>query len=274
MQQGICTGGEPICDQSLYSINDANRLSMGVNDNRDSDGLVARIAAGGRPMTHSLKPGGWLLPILAPLLLAGCASRSGDSALEAQIQQLQMQNQQLRQQLAVEPARVARMPGELTYTVNSNLLFAPGSYQLSPSGQSILARMAKTLPPDQQDKVVVSGYTDNAPIDSGLRRQGVASNQALSQLRADAVMRYMVSQGLNPSLVAAHGFGDTQPVASNATAQGRARNGRIEIAVAQPQMAQPPVAESEAPSSSLPAPSSDGLIWHVGRMPWREGQRY
>jgi chemotaxis protein MotB len=51
----------------------------------------------------------------------------------------------------------------------------------------------------------------------------------LSQKRADAVMQYLIAQGLKPDLVSAQGFGDANPVASNDTAQGRAKNRRVEL---------------------------------------------
>jgi chemotaxis protein MotB len=63
-------------------------------------------------------------------------------------------------------------------------------------------------------------------------RQGVTSNLVLSQKRADNVMNFMVSQGVNSSLVSAQGFGDANPVASNDTADGRAQNRRVELTLA------------------------------------------
>ena len=72
---------------------------------------------------------------------------------------------------------------------------------------------------------MVSGYTDNAPIGEALRREGVASNQELSQKRADAVMEYLVSQGVKPDLVSAQGLVTQVLVASNDTAQGRRQIG-------------------------------------------------
>jgi chemotaxis protein MotB len=63
-------------------------------------------------------------------------------------------------------------------------------------------------------------------------RRGVTSNLILSQKRADDVMQYMISQGVNPNLVSAQGFGDTNPVASNATAEGRAQKRRVELTLA------------------------------------------
>jgi len=76
---------------------------------------------------------------------------------------------------------------------------------------------------------VVNGYTDDAPVGPGLRQQGITSNQILSEKRADAVMQYLISQGVKPELVSARGLGEADPVAPNNTAQGRAQNRRVEI---------------------------------------------
>jgi chemotaxis protein MotB len=83
-----------------------------------------------------------------------------------------------------------------------------------------------------QEKINVNGYTDNTPIGPGLAKKGVTTNQILSQKRADTVMEYMVSQGVKPDLVAAHGYGESDPVAPNDTAEGRARNRRVELTIA------------------------------------------
>jgi chemotaxis protein MotB len=166
-----------------------------------------------------------LLPLMAPMLLGACVSQSKYDELSAQ-------NQQLQQQVAAEKAHVSRLQGAIKYTVNSDLLFPSGSWQMSVDGKEVIARMAKTLAADQQEKLLVNGYTDNASIGPELKRQGVTTNQALSQKRAETVMQYMVSQGVKPNLVAAQGFGDAQPVASNSTPQGRAQNRRVEITLA------------------------------------------
>jgi chemotaxis protein MotB len=79
---------------------------------------------------------------------------------------------------------------------------------------------------------MVNGYTDNVPIGPGLVRQGITSNQMLSQKRADNVMQFIIAQGVKPSLVSARGFGEADPVASNDTPQGRAQNRRVELTVA------------------------------------------
>ena len=136
--------------------------------------------------------------------------------------------------MAAQSAQISRLQGAIKYTINSDLLFPSGGWQMSPEGQQIIAKMAVKLAPSQQNKIVVNGYTDNTPIGPELRRQGITSNQELSQKRADNVMQYIVSQGVNQDLISAKGWGDADPVASNATAQGRAQNRRVELTLAGP----------------------------------------
>ena len=83
-------------------------------------------------------------------------------------------------------------------------------------------------------QVVVYGYTDKLPVGPALQRAGVKDNIDLSSRRADNVVAYFRAQGVNPNIISAKGFGDTHPVASNDTAQGRAQNRRIEIVMEGP----------------------------------------
>jgi chemotaxis protein MotB len=175
----------------------------------------------------SLKLRALLFPVIASILLGGCVWQS-------KYDDLQAQNQQLQQQIAADKAHICRLQAAIKYTVNSDLLFRSGSWQMSAQGQDIIARMAKNLVAYQQDKLVVNGYTDNAPIGPELRRQGVTSNEILSQKRAETVMQFLISQGVKPELVSAQGFGEAQPVASNSTPAGRAQNRRVEITLATP----------------------------------------
>ena len=133
------------------------------------------------------------------------------------------------------PARAGRpLAGAIKYTVNSDLLFRPGGWKMSNQGKQVISKLAAKLAPTQENKLVVNGYTDNAPIGPALQRQGVTSNQILSQKRADDRMQFLISQGVKPDLVSARGFGDADPVASNDTAKGRAQNRRVEIALGGP----------------------------------------
>jgi chemotaxis protein MotB len=165
-----------------------------------------------------------LVACVVPLIGSGCVWKSDYDTLKAQNQQLQSQNQQLQ-------AQVERLQHAMAYTVNSDLLFKSGSWEMSDRGKDIIAKLAQKLAPTQQNKLVVSGYTDNAPVGPGLKRKGVTSNQELSQKRADAVMQYLISRGVQPDMVAARGFGDADPVAPNDTPQGRAQNRRVVLSV-------------------------------------------
>jgi chemotaxis protein MotB len=183
-------------------------------------------------MAYGLKRSVMLFPIVASVLLSACVSQSKYDELQAQYQQVQQQNAALSNQVAVDKAQICRLQGAIKYTVNSDLLFRPGSYEMSDRGKQIIAGFAAKLAPTQQNKILVSGYTDNAPISPALARQGITSNEILSQKRAENVMEYIVSQGVKPDLISAQGFGDTNPVAPNDTAQGRAQNRRVELSLA------------------------------------------
>src|SRR5271168_3912827 len=174
-------------------------------------------------MTGPMKRSIVFAPLLGSVLLSGCAWKSDYDKVVSQNQQLQQQSTANDQQIAADKAQISRLQGAIKYTVNSDQLFAPGSWQISAQGKQIITKMASQLAPTQQNKLVVNGYTDNAPIGPALMQQGVTSNQVLSQKRADAVMQYLISQGLNPALISAKGYGDAKPGASNESAQARAQ---------------------------------------------------
>ena len=114
------------------------------------------------------------------------------------------------------------------------MLFPEGGYQLGANGKQALNQYVPKLQSLQNAKVVVYGYTDNLPVGPPLQRAGIANNIDLSSRRADNVVAYLTSQGVNPNILAAKGFGDTHAVAPNDTPQGRAQNRRIEIVLEGP----------------------------------------
>jgi chemotaxis protein MotB len=164
---------------------------------------------------------------LTALMLGACVSQS---AYEQQGQQLQA----ARAQAAAEQSQIANMQQEQKWVVAGDVLFPEGGYQLSANGKQALNQYVPKLEGLQNAKVVVYGYTDNLPVGPPLQRAGIANNIDLSSRRADNVVAYLESQGVNPTIISAKGFGDTHPVASNDTAQGRAQNRRIEIVLEGP----------------------------------------
>ena len=193
-----------------------------------------------------------LLCCLASALLVGCVSKGTYHDLENKYTTLQGQYTSLqqssaaqaahhaaelaalKQELAADKGHVGRLQDALGYTVNSDLLFPSGSWEMSKPGQEIIAKLAPRLAPFQRSKLLVNGYTDNAPVGRALQRKGIATNAVLSQKRAEAVMQYLITQGVQPDMIAARGLGEADPLASNATAQGRAQNRRVEVTVAEP----------------------------------------
>jgi len=77
-------------------------------------------------------------------------------------------------------------------------------------------------------RIEINGYTDNVPIGPELKSR-FPSNWELSTARATDVVRYLIKEGVSPQLLSATGYGEQDPVASNSTAAGRAKNRRIEI---------------------------------------------
>jgi chemotaxis protein MotB len=164
---------------------------------------------------------------LTALMLGACVSQS---AYEKQGQQLQA----AQAQAAAQQSEIAKMQAENRWVVAGDMLFPEGGYQLSANGKQALNQYVPQLQGLQNAKVVVYGYTDNKPVGPALQQRGIKDNIDLSSRRADNVVAYLTSQGVNPNAISAKGFGDTHPVALNDTPQGRAQNRRIEIVMEGP----------------------------------------
>jgi chemotaxis protein MotB len=177
-------------------------------------------------MTICLTAAARVIPLTA-LILGACVSQS---AYEQQGQQLQA----ARAQAAAEQSQITKMQQEQKWVVAGDMLFPEGGYQLSASGKQALNQYVPKLQNLQNAKVVVYGYTDNLQVGPALQRSGIANNIDLSSRRADNVVAYLESQGVNPNIISAKGFGDTHAVAPNDTPQGRSQNRRIEIVLEGP----------------------------------------
>jgi outer membrane protein OmpA-like peptidoglycan-associated protein len=110
----------------------------------------------------------------------------------------------------------------MVITLQGEVLFKTGKYNLKPAAMAKLDEIAEALKGKEQP-IVVDGFTDTV----GQRD----FNMTLSQNRAQAVRDYLVSKGLPQDLVTAKGFGPDQPVADNTSVEGRAQNRRVEIVV-------------------------------------------
>ena len=119
-------------------------------------------------------------------------------------------------------------------TMAGDLDFVSGGYTLSRAGKKELDGIISTIQGIHGAKIVVYGYTDDRPVGAALKKRGIVDNLDLSSKRANEVVRYLISKGIDPNILSAKGRGDTHPVAPNNTPAGRKQNRRVEIVVEQP----------------------------------------
>ncbi|MGU3398739.1 OmpA family protein [Brucellaceae bacterium D45D] len=133
------------------------------------------------------------------------------------------QENELRAQLQGTGVSVTRNGDQIILNMPSSITFDTDQDQVKSQFYATLNSVAIVLRKFNQTLVDVNGHTDST---------GSAShNQALSQRRAASVANYLGSQGIDPRRFAIIGYGATQPVASNATPDGRAQNRRVEIQI-------------------------------------------
>lgn len=110
-------------------------------------------------------------------------------------------------------------------TLSGSVLFASGQSDLLPSARNRLQDVAAALK-QSDNQLTIEGHTDSKGPDE--------YNEALSLRRAEQVRDFLVAQGLPPDRISVRGMGKYSPVASNATAEGRANNRRVEIVLQHP----------------------------------------
>lgn len=125
-----------------------------------------------------------------------------------------------------EPELQQEVVEELLQTLDlSGITFLFGSDEISPEGTAILDEVISVLTEHTNFDVAIEGHTDSVGNDT--------LNQELSQRRAESVLSYLTSNGIQSTRLSASGFGEALPIADNDTAEGRAINRRIEFAVTQ-----------------------------------------
>jgi chemotaxis protein MotB len=110
--------------------------------------------------------------------------------------------------------------------LNSSLLFSSGDALPTDMAFNIVEKIAKILAP-YENPIHIEGFTDNLPINTAQ----FPSNWELSTARASSIVRMLAMDGVNPGRLAAVGYGEFQPIADNALAEGRARNRRVVLVV-------------------------------------------
>lgn len=133
------------------------------------------------------------------------------------------QEADLRRQTAGTGVEVIRQGDDLVLRMPSGITFAVDHYDIQPQFQSTLDQVAQTLGSYNQTYVDVLGHTDSDGSD--------AYNQTLSERRAGAVADYLSTRGVARARMGIRGYGETAPIATNATIEGKSENRRVEIKV-------------------------------------------
>jgi len=131
------------------------------------------------------------------------------------------QEEKLRQRLQATGVSVTRNGDKIILNMPGNITFATDSSNVSADFYPVLDSVALVINEFEKTYVDVVGHTDSTGAD--------AYNQQLSEARASSVARYLESQGVLPARIVSRGMGESQPIASNDTAQGRSLNRRVEI---------------------------------------------
>jgi chemotaxis protein MotB len=117
----------------------------------------------------------------------------------------------------------------LHITLPHDVLFGSGSVKLKPEGQKLLGELVAEIK-EQPYQIAVLGFSDNVPVGADLQAQ-FPSNWELAGARAASVVRMMQAEGVPAAQLVAVSQGENQPIASNATPEGRAQNRRIDVRI-------------------------------------------
>ena len=186
------------------------------------------------------------------LLLAGCASTGGEDVAPQEVSvtnisvsdpgaYMDSQEQAFRDQLKDTGVTIIRTPKYIALVFPSSITFETDKYDIVPEFIPALDTAAALLRKYSATDIDVNGYTDSTGSD--------AYNLKLSQQRANAVAGAFIQRGISPPRILPVGYGKADPVASNDTADGRAKNRRVEVRIAPPAAAG---ATAAAPVTAAP----------------------
>lgn len=165
-----------------------------------------------------------------PLPLSMHKRRSAEAAIRREREQLSTVTQHLLESMASlvkqGQVRVMQTPRGITVEINASALFASGDATLSSQASETLKAVAHVMK-NQPYAMQVEGHTDNVPISNPY----FPSNWELSAVRAGSVVRLLIENGIAENRLVAIGHGETRPIDTNDTAEGRMRNRRVQLMI-------------------------------------------
>jgi outer membrane protein OmpA-like peptidoglycan-associated protein len=195
---------------------------------------VSTLMAGGCASANKTTKGAGIGAGAGAVIGGIIGSRSGNTARGAIVgaavggtagavigSQMDKQAKELEEEL--EGARVERVGEGIQVTFDSAILFGFDSAAVKPEANESLSSLATSLQNYPNTEVAIIGHTDaTGPEDY---------NQKLSERRADAAMAVLINRGVAPGRIMTRGLGESEPVASNETPEGRQLNRRVEVAI-------------------------------------------
>jgi outer membrane protein OmpA-like peptidoglycan-associated protein len=136
---------------------------------------------------------------------------------------MDVQEAKLRQRLRNSGVSVTRIGDQIMLNMPGNITFATGSPDINAGFYEVLNSVAVVLKEYEKTTVDVIGHTDSVGAEN--------YNQRLSEKRARSVAEYLSSQGTMPARLLIAGMGEAQPIASNATPEGRSQNRRVNLQI-------------------------------------------
>ena len=153
-------------------------------------------------------------------------------AKEEQVQKVSSTYESLLEKMKSEISKgqvtISELKGKLTVNMVDSILFDSGKAEVKKGGLEILGKVISILRDVNDKSIRIEGHTDNVQIVGGLAKR-YPTNWELSAARAINVARYLQDEGIDPGQLSAVAYGEWKPVATNDTAEGKAKNRRIEI---------------------------------------------
>lgn len=195
---------------SCEAVQNANNTQKGV-----AIGTTAGAVLGGILGNNMGKGGNGTLGAVLGGIIGGAAGGVIGNKMDKQAREIKT---------ALPGAEVERVNEGIKVTFNESMVnFAFNSSELTSSAKNNLNKLAEVLINNPDTNINIYGHTDSKGAD--------AYNQTLSEKRANAVVNYLVSSGVAKSRMTAKGLGETEPIATNETEEGRAKNRRVEFAI-------------------------------------------